>query len=180
MIRLYTLLALLAFAFEGCSDKTAENISGKYFSVSTFIKDQEQVLANSKSGLKKISSYDSKTDSSQVSNPDWVKELSLFAAADINKPAWSNSFTIDTLQMDSLTIVKYSSNSNKVSIKLMEIGYSRMDPINIHILKVADNFVYTNYQELWYNAGKGYKITGKQKVLWFFETDYAVNALFTN
>ena len=161
-----------------CSNRKPAPIKQNYFSIHNFFTEEAQQLTTLKVKLKKVNQLNSNHDSSIISTPDWEKELSLFTDADINKPAWKNSFKIDSVFQDSILMINYRTNEKNISIHQVEISCLNNKVQKIHIVKEAVNLVYSESQELWYVAQQGFRINGKQKVLGFFETNYSIAATF--
>ena len=161
-----------------CRNPETINSTQNYFSLHDFFKEEELRLASAKVILKKVNQLQLTKDSTLVQNPDWQKELALFVDADMNKPAWKNSFTIDSIKNDSSLILTYTAIEKKITIRRVVISFVNQKVKTIQIKKANANFVYTSNQNLWYTPKSGFKLEGHQKIVWFFETSYAVEATF--
>ncbi len=169
---------LAGLLLSGCSSRDSGSSQSNYFNFQHFFSQEAKDLSATKTQLKKVNLFDTLIDSVTISVPDWQKELALFSAIDLNKPAWKNSFTIDSILQDSLVLIRYTAKKKQLSIRKVEISFLHRKAIKFHIMKAADNFVYATTQELWFEKNTGFKISGRQKVLWFFEKQYVIKGFF--
>ncbi len=170
--------ALFIVLLIGCSQKEPVNKDLRYFDLQRFFNSEAQRLSASKAQLKKSTLFDGQHDSTILTQPDWHKEFALLMHADINKPAWKNSFVIDTVNHDSILLIRYTATENHIAVRLLEVTRVKGEVIKIHCKSVADNFVYATTQEMWYAPHEGFSVWGSQKVLWFYEKRYEIKTAF--
>ncbi|MBL0047110.1 MAG: hypothetical protein IPP32_03325 [Bacteroidetes bacterium] len=170
--------ALFIVLLVGCSQMEPVNKDLRYFDLQRFYDSEAQKLSASKAQLKKTTLFDGQRNSTILTQPDWHKEFALLMLADINKPAWKNSFRIDTVKHDSTLLIRYTATENHIAVRLLEVTRVMGEVVKIHCKSVADNFVYATTQEMWYAPQEGFRVFGSQKVLWFYEKRYEIKTAF--
>jgi hypothetical protein len=174
------LLLHMLFFLASCTNTDSNAIQSEYFSLSSYFETQKIDLLNTKQAVKKVTSFGTELTSEIISKPDWEKEFALFTAQDINKPALKNTFIIDTLNQDSLNLLRYASIDKDAKIQKVEITFLKQEVKQIYILVNKNNYIYSTNQELRYTNGLGYKIIGSQDVLGFWKRSYSVETNFQN
>lgn len=175
---LFALQLIFLALFAGCSPTEPVNKDLRYFDLHHFFDSEAQRLSTIKAQLKKTTLFDGQRDSNIFAQPDWHKEFALLLHADINKPAWKNSFAIDTVTHDSTLLIRYTATENHISVRLLEVTRVKGVVVKIHCKSIADNFVYATTQEMWYAPQEGFSVWGSQKVLWFYEKRYEIKTAF--
>jgi hypothetical protein len=113
-----------------------------YFSLSGYAK-AEQTRTNTQLVIKKVVNLNGKIEEKPCSTADFTKALALIAESDINKPAWSDAFSIDSVAIaNGQHQLRYTATKEQIPVK--EIFIDRQaDGIvtKIHILKKLDSFL---------------------------------------
>lgn len=175
---LFILQLIFIVLFVGCSPIEPVNKDLRFFDLQRFYDSEALKLSASKAQLKKTTLFDGQRDSTILTQPDWHKEFALLLHADINKPAWKNSFAIDTVTHDSTLLIRYTATENHIAVRLLEVTCVKGVVVKIHCKSIADNFVYATTQEMWYAPQEGFSVWGSQKVLWFYEKRYEIKTAF--
>ncbi|WP_159469545.1 hypothetical protein [Dyadobacter sp. 3J3] len=143
-----------------------------YYDLKGFIESQISVLNKEKPEVVKTMSVSGKNETRTSREMDWKKELELFIQADINKPAYSKSYSIT--KPDSLTIVYALTTGESLPVRYLKIEMDKTSgtPVLVQALLRAENKLYQSEKNiemhgsvkggLWYL--KTYKITGYQKL----------------
>lgn len=86
---------LLLGACQEPEKKTISPVNNKYFDVPGFIREQVTLLqARKPTAVKTVQEAGKQIETKTLQNPNWNKELEVFAELDLNKPAFRNSYNI--------------------------------------------------------------------------------------
>lgn len=120
MSRAYWLLALLLPACAP-SEKAGDL---RFFDLSGFAR-REQLRLSELGPVEKSVTLNGKEEKRILERPDWKAEMDLLAGADINKPAWKDSYRADTLRdaVGSPAMLAYKSLDSKLRVQRLEIFF---------------------------------------------------------
>ncbi len=155
---------------------------GKFFDLVAYFHKEAEALNATKPEITKTIIKDGATETKTLSDSiDWKKELKIFSENSINKPAWKDSFSADTLKEGSRNIITYKTADEKISVKeIVIITDSLWQPTAISIKRDAKNFLYTSQQRLHYAPKKSYRLDSEMHVRWTFDTKFSVEGVFAN
>ncbi|MCG3165677.1 MAG: hypothetical protein POELPBGB_01452 [Bacteroidia bacterium] len=172
------------FFISSCSKKQEEKKSepGKFFDLVAYFHNEAIALNKAKPEVTKTIIKDGSTETQTFSDSiDWKKELKIFTENGINKPAWKESFSADTLLENGKNTIIYQTADAKIPVKEIKIiTDSLWQPTEICIKRNAKNFLYTSEQTLNYVPGKSYGLDSEMHVRWTFDTKFSVDGVFTN
>lgn len=112
---------------------------------------------------------------------DFEAELSIFIASDINRPAWSDKYKIDSVYNKQNLILTYNTLDESLKTKKITISFEDKAVTKIAIEKAIDNAVAQSKQLLTYQVDKGYAIQSEQTLSLseiqtiLVEVDYELN-----
>ena len=114
----------------------------------------------------KIVVADGKIESRDIGNIEYERELSFFAASDINRPAWSDKYLVDTLfdELKQVVQLNYKCIDDKLKIRNIVVGYKGAEVNKIVVQNNTSNSIATSSQKLVYEPTIGYSIESHQKV----------------
>lgn len=165
-----------------CSKEPKEKKSepGKFFDLAVYFLKEADALNVTKPEIKKTIIKDGATETKTLSDSiDWKKELEIFSENSINKPAWKDSFSADTLKHGSTNTITYKTTDEKIAVKEIVITTDSLwQPIAISIKRDAKNFLYTSQQTLVYAPKKFYRLDSEMHVRWTFDTKFSVEGVF--
>ncbi len=177
-------LCVIFFLFASCSKEAQEKKSepGKFFDLVAYFHNEAVALNATKPKITKTIIKDGATETKTLSDSiDWKKELKIFSENSINKPAWKDSFSADTLKESSSNTITYKTADEKISVKEIVITTDSIwQPTAISIKRDAKNFLYTSQQTLHYSAKKSYRLDSEMHVRWTFDTKFSVEGVFVN
>ncbi len=169
--RYYLLLLSIITLLLSCSNPKQSNIP-PYFDLQGFMNGQIKILNTGKTGIIKHLSVNDKKEEHQLNSPDWKQELQPFIDADINKPAWRGSFTVDTsysidVNTDTEKIVTYTADTTGIRTKklALHLDIHTGAVLEIEAHNLTDNVLYHFDQQLFYFPQKKYFITTYEKVV---------------
>ena len=165
---------IIFFPFLTCCDSSDQRTdrTNVYFDVKSFVDDQIILLSNNNPTVRKTMFSDGKTETLSQKNINWKKELELFAQADINKPAYVNSYKIS--RPDSLTyeyILKPGETLSVQELKIL-VDSNSGKPQLIQAVLLSKNKLYESKKNVEFKcetiSGKwsivSYHIKGYQKL----------------
>ncbi len=159
--------------------KTKSQSQQTYFSLQEFFETEAVRLA---SASVRVDKTIGSNDSSQLIpnyKPDWKKEFSALARCDINKPAWGNSYSIDTSWVGEREYaVRYAAKDKNLTVRNIVIHFSDSEFRSMEIEKLNDNYVYTSSQFLAYYCDSLMTITGDQQVSMGTDLQYNIALRF--
>ena len=139
------------------------------------------MLDSIKPKVRKTATFNGKEEIKEGIEPDWKSELSGFRQIDINKPAWSGSYLVDTALSESEGVVSRQITYNAVNpeFRVSRVIISR-NSVSGKLIKLEgyinnNNLIIKSRQHLIYYPRTGYSITGSQKIIWMKEKFFEVN-----
>ncbi len=176
----FVLLLLSLFAFS--CDNSAPQTAAKpvYFDVAGYVKSQIETLSARKPVVAKDARIGGQTNKQATPNIDWAKELELFIQADINKPAFRNSYTI--ARPDSLTYqytLKPTEEQLTVRALTVKLDPKTRQPAQITALLKSENRLYESERRLLLESGvdgriQHYRVEGFQQLAYFDRNEFRV------
>ncbi len=174
------LLSFFAFSCDNSAPKTAAK--PVYFDVAGYVKSQIEMLSAQKPTVAKDARIGAQTNKQATPNINWTKELELFVQADINKPAFRNSYTI--AQPDSLTYqytLKPTEERLTVRTLTVKVDPKTRQPAQITALLKSENRLYESERRLLLESGadgriQHYRVEGFQQLAYFDRNEFRVDA----
>ena len=123
---------------------------------------------------------DNKSENKTFNVVDWENELKPFMEDDINKPGWTNSYTVDSSKSDTNTSLNYTAKDSSLPIKKINIISNSDKIIQVNILSGKQSNLYNLSTELNYDPLKGYTIKSAQKVRFVQQTNFEIRTEFIN
>ena len=119
-----------------------------YYDLKGFIESQIIVLDKKKPEVTKTMSVSGKNETRISNDVDWKKELELFIQADINKPAYSKSYSIT--KPDSVTVLYELKTEESLPVRYLKIKIDKTsgDPIVIQALLRSENKLYQSEKNI--------------------------------
>lgn len=181
---------LLSLTFFGCDNASnTRPVAPVYFDVAGYVNEQVQTLSNQKPDVAKNSMIKGQTKLQNTRDIDWSKELALFAEADINKPAFRNSYTI--ARPDSLTyqyMLKPTEEKLTVRELSVQLDPKTRKPTRLTALLKTENPLYTSERRLLLESAPTgsntwgvahYQVEGFQQLTYFDRNIFRVEGQIT-
>lgn len=151
----FHLLLLLIAASLTCCTRTQQPpaIKPPLFNFNEHFTKEAEQLSKAEAMLVKTLDKEGKTETLELQNPDWKKELQPFLDLDLNKPALKGSYKIDTLSTNPQH-VKYIAYDSVTIIR--NVDFYGTDSIVVN--KSISNMYYASAEKLTYHRN-GYSIT---------------------
>jgi hypothetical protein len=164
----FNISVLLLFAACGGKTDAAKALEATpFFDVKGFFQGEIKRLTEGGIKIEKTVIIGDKTETKIIEKADFTKELALFSASDINKPAWRDRYRVEKTAGRSLE--SFFAIDEELKTKRLDIY--RFPPngvAQIQILNSDKSSITESQQHLQYDIGKGYSIETFQK---FFGSD---------
>lgn len=173
------ILITIVLLVSACAEEST-TITKKYFDLSTVIQSQIKILNEKKPSFTKTVWDENTPETKTVIIQDWAKEFELFLQADLNKPAYLNSYEVietdtllnyrlkstESLPVKSLTIHKVNGQleSIEATVQKKNYLYESDKQIRLHLAGgQVDSYFINGTQQLVFSDKKVFKIEAKVK-----------------
>ncbi len=170
-------IIILIFSCNGKTENSTSEVK-TYFDLKEYFVQQAKTLQANTAYLQKKITKDGKVEQKIFNQVDWQKELKPFSDCDINKPAWINSYLMDTVFSNYNTILKYSARETSLPIQQLIVVFENDKLRQLTINKQSANSYYTAKNDYVFVPDSGFTITGSQEVMLAQKTNYSITAKF--
>ncbi|MGI8892818.1 MAG: hypothetical protein ACR2GN_05095 [Bacteroidia bacterium] len=166
----------LSSCFEASPD---EEMSKKFFDLKEYFLHQAEVLEKNQISVEKILINSLDTQRVSIEKINWKEELAPFINSDLNKPAWRDSYSIDSAFNNSnIKSIAYKSLDENLPIKEIQIHFKNKSVEHIFIEGASTNYIYNSAQVLSFSPATGYTIEGEQDIILGKDLHYKVMVNF--
>ncbi len=158
----------------GSPEQPKQESAGTYFDLKGYFNKEAQALNRRGPVVKKTVVVNDKAEEKQLKITDWVKELSIFIDADINKPAWKSEFKASNNANGST----YRSDNEQVPVKRVDIIRQGEMVKGIIILIHNSNYLYSSTDTLSYYPDSLYQIRKSQQIKLLSPKKYRITGTF--
>jgi len=171
-------LCLLVSACQPTSD-SAILLESRFFDLKGYFEQEIQRLGEKGKAQKQVM-VDGKKEERGVDSVDFRKELNVFASSDINRPAWSDAYKVDSVFNKSGEVLRLGISALDKNLKAQQItiDYFDRNVSKIFIENVSKNPITTAIQRLTYMPSAGYIIESHQDIHVGGEHDFKVEVHF--
>ncbi len=179
-MRLCVLLLVLLSCWSCNNSKTPNNKTVEYFDNAGFFQRESMRMRELKTRETKTVQTNGTSETIQITNVDWEKELAVFKQITLNKSSFSGKYLIDTNVAGALKTTHYSSLDKKLPIKYLAFGDSLGKIVWIES-KSEENSELINTEMVWrYVPDSGYSVKGLQTIIGGAESTFKISAYFEN
>ena len=150
----------IALLLPACKPAIKENATAKYFDLKAYFKADSARLTRLNRAILKTVTHNGVTESKEVRIDNWSRELSLFSESDINKPAWRDSYKVQTTP----TVVIYTATDDDLKTREIIVNKTGDRVKYIVIYNYTKNILYYTKEKLTYWPDSLYKIEKTQHV----------------
>ncbi len=175
---------MLFFVFFSCSTKSSDKSikTGKkiYFDLQSFFDQEIERLAGVQ--VKKTTSVGAESEERILDETDFERDLKIFSQNDINRPAWSDSYQIDSAfdGRGSLQQLSYTALDPDMKTQSILVDFNGEAVSKIFIENSSSTTVAQTKQILTYEPTKGYSIESHQKVAFTDDNIFLIEVSFLN
>ena len=158
----FALILILACNDDTSVDSTSEQTP--FFDLRAFFS-EEKAKHQKIQSFNKTVVLNGKEEIKQLDSLDLNTELSLFVESDINKTAWLDKYSVDSLiDNGQLRQIRYTAIEDKLNTRLLKVDYTRGQVDSILIKNESSSVVAKSEEWLTYFPNKGYRIQHIQQV----------------
>lgn len=163
----------------GTSESEIKQSTLKYFDLKGFIEMETERLTELTSFTKTVF-VNGEQETKSFNQMDANAELTPFSDSDINKPAWSDKYDIDSVfnQNKELVGLQYQTKDSKLKTKKMSIDFQNNKVAKVYIENAINSSVADIYQTLMYQPKKGFSIESRQDVSLMDENQFKIEVSF--
>lgn len=177
-LSVFVLTAVGMFSCVGNQDIVPRQVN-TYLAIDSLMSEKVAELTNNSGSLTKTAVIKNKTETQTIDQPNWERELTVFLALNLNKPAWQEGFKVDTVQNNDNKTVTYLAKEEDITIKKLAVTYQNNKLHKLSSQVASNNLFYSASKELRISFNKyeqieNYQVSGFQKILWFDESQFVV------
>jgi hypothetical protein len=171
-------VALLASCAKGPAPENRPELT-HFFSLKDYFAQEVQALS-SVNKVKKTTAVNGEKEEHILEAIDFERELKAFSEADINRQAWTDKYSIDSLFNDEkvLTKLAYTAIDPKLKTKRVEIDFEDSVVSKIFIENSTSSAVAKTRQLLTFQPGTGYSFQSTQNVILTSDDTFFVEVRF--
>lgn len=179
------LFVICVLIVSACRDTATDpNEKKTYYDLKGFIDNQIVYLNEKRPKVTKTVRLNGKKEVRAEIETDWKKELELFAQADINKPAYRNSYAV--IRSDS-SIYEYRIKEGEklpVQYLMIRVDSATQQPVSVKALLRSENRIYSSEKSIELNSSRrnnvlevsAYSVKGYQKLLFMDSKSFDITA----
>lgn len=162
----FLLFVLTLFFLNSCQIENVQSSSQTFFDMEVFLEKELSELSDLKSIKKKVTIND-KVDEKTLDTFNLNTDLEIFRNSNINKVAWLDKYSIDSLFDNSgvLNELKYIAIDDKLKTRELTVNYSAGKINFISIRNNSKSSVSSIQQNLKYFPKKGYSVESSQEIV---------------
>ncbi|MBD1394546.1 hypothetical protein [Mucilaginibacter glaciei] len=146
----------------------------KFFDIKEYFQHETTRLTKPNHEVNKSVDHNGDKESKKVKISNWARELNLFTESDINKPAWSKSYTVDS----TATNITYKAKYPELKTRYITICRENGKVTAIEIENDTQNILYNTTEKLTYLPGTFYQIEKMQHVKVMGGNSYKIKGEF--
>jgi hypothetical protein len=165
------LFAIVSTLFPSCKpDNAGEGTAPNHFDLAGYFNADTARLTKRNLFITKTVTHNGVTETKKVHIKNWGLELNLFIQSDINKPAWQNSYNVDS----SAVSIIYRAKDPDLKTQLIVINKSTGKIKWIMIYNRTRNHLYQSTENLSYFPDSLYIIKKYQEVRFLGANNYTI------
>ncbi len=156
MLRYLPLLFLLTGCF---ADELREDMSlDPFFDLSAYIDEQVDSLEQAGVQVTKTITLNGTTETKQLTDLNFGKDLRVFREADINKPAWLDKYSLEREGGDERLTRTYIATDSSMQTRRLTVVTRNGEPIHVEIIRKTGTVLSDGRHRLIYEPANGYSM----------------------
>ena len=174
-------LLLVLLSFWSCNNsKTPKHKSVEYFDNAGFFERESVRMRDLRTRETKTVQTNGTSETIQITDVDWEKELGVFKQITLNKSSFSGKYLIDNAVSGVFKTTNYSCIDKKLPIRYLAFGDSLGKIVWIEA-KSQENSELINTEMFWrFVPDSGYSVNGRQTIFGGAESSFTISANFEN
>jgi len=165
--------------FCACTQPEKEYRAESYFDVPAFFDSEVSRLTTLGVKLVKTTRVSDKSDSLEITIPNWKRELALFRKVNLNVPALAGKYQITKEFSDSLNTTRYvlpEGMNGTVELRISENAKGNIQRLECRIVETS---TLTTHTEYWtYIPDSGYAYAGSDRIRGISSNTYFISGRF--
>jgi len=154
------------------SDTPSTGHAESYFSLADYFSKEATRLQQFAPTVAKTVTKNGEAEHRMLRIDNWQNELALFIDSDINKPAWQNSYRVDS----TATSVTYTSRDPELRTERIIVEKRPDGTVNhIRVVNRVSNMLYQTEERLDYHPDSAYQLVKRQWVRFIGESHYTIS-----
>ena len=179
-MRLCVLLLVIICCWSCNNSETPNKKTVEYFDNAVFFERESVRMRDLRTRETKTVQTNGTSETIQITDVDWEKELGVFKQITLNKSSFSGKYLIDTVVSEIFKTTKYSCLDKKLPIRYLAFGDSLGKVVWVEALS-SENSELINTEMFWrFVPDSGYKVIGKQTIFGGAESSFTISANFEN
>ena len=180
LMRLCVLLLVFLSCWSCNNSKTPKHQSVEYFDNAGFFERESVRMRDLRTRETKTVQTNGTSETIQITNVDWEKELGVFKQITLNKSSFSGKYLIDSIVSGGYKTTRYSGLDKKLPIRYLAFGDSLGKVVWIEA-QSQENSELINTEMFWrFVPDSGYKVIGRQTIFGGAESSFTISANFEN
>ncbi|MDP9079081.1 MAG: hypothetical protein M3O71_16765 [Bacteroidota bacterium] len=150
-----------------------KDTGNKYFDIKGYFTSDTLRLKKLNKLVTKTVTHNGVTETKKVKIANWGQELDMFISADINKPAWKNSYTV----FNSDNVLLYKAKDDDLKVREVMIKLDKQKVKWMLIFTRTQNILYKTTERLSYFPDSLYLIQKDQHVKLMGNNHYVIQGL---
>jgi hypothetical protein len=173
----FSLVFILGCADNNQSSQKVENLV--FFDLKGYFQSEIKDLKNVRN-ITKITEVNGQKETLKLDSIDFESDLKIFSNADINKPAWSDKYSIDSIKNDAghLSKLNYKALDPELKIDQLELTFENDEVSKVFVSKSLSSAISKVNEKLVYNPKSGYVIERDQEITISGRNDFKVEVKF--
>ncbi|GJM31635.1 MAG: hypothetical protein DHS20C18_06360 [Saprospiraceae bacterium] len=172
-------LICLTSACNKSDGEAKKNTIQVFFDLQGYMESQIEELQKEQPRVEKRIVLNGEEEGKTVEQLDYKKELQVFLKADINRPAWTDKYAIDSIIVNKqLTQLRYIAQDDDLKTRRLIITFEEGKVSSIDIDNYNTSAIANQDQKLSYDPLLGYTIHSKENVQLSDEQDLLVEVRF--
>ncbi|UKJ06535.1 hypothetical protein [Solitalea lacus] len=168
-------LLLVVVTISACTNSINKKPNtSTYFDLKEYFENEAKRLNRENPKVEKTVNDNGKQETKAVLNTIWLNELSVFINSNINKPAWSKSYSVTSTD----STEEYKALDSSLKTQFIKISKGKTGIDKIFIQNHTTNELYELDEKLYYESKKIYRIERVQKATMLKESTFSIVGKF--
>ncbi len=175
------LLSVVLISFTSCEELANQTMPNDvvFFDLKKFIAEEVLRLNKLNPQVEKTTRVNDNTETKTLNLEDFQSELKIFQEADINKLAWIDKYTADSVFVgNQISSISYQAIDDKLTTRSLKINLINSKVAKVEIKTQASSIVTNVEKHLIYEPDIRYSILSKQKTTGSDVNEVAIEGAF--
>jgi len=171
-------LGIFVLCSTACSNSKKTVLPVRYFDIPGFFETQIHQLEKSNPRLQKKVETNENSATVLKGTANWTKELAVFQALNINKPAFLGKFKVDSFLLGDQLTLAYTALDKKMPVKSARVHFNKSSVDWVEAEKYTKDALFNSHLYVRFTVDSGYLISGNESINGLSKSNYRVSAKF--